>query len=87
MKTGLFGITILNIEDIREFLDAVDACDASIYCMAGERLCDLRFDKDRAEVLVRMVEDGCIPRLSVHTCNQQDTTRMINYMMCRKHTA
>ena len=88
MKKGLYRITILNLENIREFLDAVDACNESIYCMDGDgRLCDLHFDKDRAEVLVRMTEEGSIPRLDTYTCNQQDTAFMLNYMMCRKHTA
>lgn len=87
MKKGLFGITILNIEDIRDFLQVVDACEEPVYCMEGDRLCDLRSDADRAEVLVQMSEDGVIARLNVHTCNQRDTERMINYMMCRKRTA
>ena len=87
MKKGLFGITILNIEDIRDFLQVVDTCEEPVYCMEGDRLCDLRSDTDRAEVLVQMSQDGVIARLNVHTCNQRDTEHMINYMMCRRRSA
>lgn len=87
MDKKMYGITILNLEDVQGLFDTVDRCKEPVYMVSGDHLMDLHNQEVREFLRSSQMEGEEIPRLKLYANCQSDTMIIANFMMCGRRSA
>lgn len=87
MDKKMYGITILNLEDVQGLFDTVDRCKEPVYMVSSDHLMDLRDQEVREFLRSSQMEGEEIPNLKLYACCSADTIIIANFMMCGKRSA
>ena len=87
MDKKMYGITILNLEDVQGLFDTVDRCKEPVYMVSGDHFMDLHNQEVREFLRSSQMEGVEIPRLKLYAICQSDMVTIANFMMCGRHSA
>ena len=81
MDKKMFGITILNMEDVQGLFDTVDRCKEPVYMVSGDQILDLRAQENREILRSSQMEGEPIHSLKLSATCQADIVTIAGYMM------
>ena len=81
MDKNMYGITILNVEDLEGLFETVDRCKEPVYMISGDQMVDLRNRETRVFLQNSQMEGEEIPSLKLYATCQADTVTIAGYMM------
>lgn len=87
MDKKMYGITLLNLEDVQGLFDTVDRCKEPVYMVSGDHMMDLQDQEVREILRSSQMEGEEIPRLKLFASCQTDTIIIANFMMCGRRSA
>ena len=81
MDKKMYGITILNMEDVQGLFDTVDRCKEPVYMVNGDQILDLRSQENREILRSSQMEGEAIQSLKLFATCQSDIVTIAGYMM------
>ena len=70
-----------NITNIEGLFDVIDSCEGKVELVGDDLRLNLKSKLSQYFSLAKLFSDGEIPEMEIITYNQEDTNKLINFMI------